>query len=153
MEKKGSAKLSTMRFMLRGRAEQQGVGGVKRAHDEAPEEAALPAAALGGGPGGQRRLVCVRDTGSTAVASLETTLKDNGGIVSGRLSYGGANKTVEAAAKAAYASQSAASEEVTDLDLARAGFAGEQCKQQAERVGDRTEGAGGGDSKRKKQRQ
>jgi len=87
----GSQRLSTMRFMLRGREEKSQVS----------TSSSFPTSVFSGE--GLSRLVCIRDEHTTAQLALDTSLLDNGGIVSGRRSFGGANKSLEAVAKAAYA--------------------------------------------------
>ena len=88
----GSHRLSTMRFMLRGKEE-------KSAAATSDFNASILSPV---NPGLSKRLECKRDEHTTAPLVLETSLLDNGGIVAGRRSFGGANKTLEAAAKAAY---------------------------------------------------
>lgn len=89
------------------------------------------------------------DTASTAASSLDMALMDNGGMVAGRRSCGGANKVVEAAARSAYASTRVDDTEVTDADLLRASAglarASEQGRQRAEAE---AAGAGAGAGKR-----
>ena len=148
MAAQGSARLSSMRFMLRGRTSETG-GAASGTASGAARGAPLPAEAAGpaGGGGAAPRLVCVRDTASTAASSLDMALMDNGGMVAGRRSCGGANKVVEAAARSAYASTRVDDTEVTDADLLRANAglarASEQGRQRAE-----AEPAGAGAGKR-----
>jgi hypothetical protein len=174
----GSARRGSLRFMLRGRTD---VGGGASAAGSGSEAAAARALAAAAAPplpsahapasaaaGPAQRLQCVRDSASTAVTCQDTALTDLGGMVSGRRSFCGANRVLEAAAKSAYASVRSAAEEVTDADLARAGLAGEAARQHAERsdakaeakrrAGDGVGGGGGGggggceDGKGKKKR-
>ena len=70
-------------------------------------------------------------------------------MVSGRRSFGGGNRVVEAAARSAYASERGAQEEVTDAALAKAGFAGEATRQRAEQLEAKAGGAAGGGAKRR----
>ena len=132
----GSARLASMRFMLR---KQHAVPAASAASADAAWPAPPPPA-----PGQRARLLCVRDTHSTAAASLDTALTDAGGMVAGRRSSGGANKGVEAAARRAYDAVEAAEE---DAALLRAGFAGEARKRAAEggaAAGGAAAGAGAG---------
>jgi len=115
-KKSGSSRLAGMRFMLRGRGEdKQGV--------EEEEEIANQAFPASGAPpleGAPKRLVCVRDEHTTVGLALDTSYLDNGGIVSGRRSFGGANKVLEATAKSAYSDLTAL--DVTDKEMVQSGF-------------------------------
>ena len=139
-----------MRFMLRGRTEN---GAAPPGAAAASGPALLPslpsAPAPAGAPGAPARLLCARDSSSTATGCLDAALTDQGGMVSGRRSFGGGNRVVEAAARSAYASERGAQEEVTDAALAKAGFAGEATRQRAEQLEAKAGGAAGGGAKRR----
>jgi hypothetical protein len=149
----GSARLGSMRFMLRGRTEggaaPPGAAGAASGQALPPS---LPPSARAGAPGAPARLLCARDSSSTATGCLDAALTDQGGMVSGRRSFGGGNRVVEAAARSAYASERGAQEEVTDAALAKAGFAGEATRVRAEQLEAKAGGAaaaGGGGAKRR----
>jgi hypothetical protein len=124
MSKAPSIKLSSMRFMLR-KAERPlaapPASTALAAQPAAAASASAPAPApttatscsvLPSGP------VYIEDNETTVVRADPFMLFDSGGSVEGRRSYGGANKGIESAAKAAYAEVMPAAD-VTDEELAR----------------------------------
>lgn len=92
-------RLNGMRFMARS------ADALNTSRQRAAEKAA--AAAWAAPPplfGNSKRLVCALDDTTTAPRALETMLGDSSAAVGGRRSWGGANPSLHAAAKAAFAS-------------------------------------------------
>ena len=136
--------MGSMRFMLRGRTESGGAGA------SAPASAPPAAAAAAPPPGAPRLLPCVRDSFSTAVPSLEISLMDSGGMVSGRRSCGGANRAIEDVARGAYAAQGGPGEDFTEQEMAESGLAGERLKKRALQQKGAANQTGAGKKHRKK---